>query len=129
MSITLNMWETNFNSTKNKPNVKTESEQLRTAMIRRILEGDGKASPDQRHAAFNNAGLPKPLGILIDKVAKDSYKVTDEDITAVKESGLSEDQIFELIICAAFGQATRQYDAGIEALEAAIKNERDTQKG
>lgn len=52
-------------------------------------------------------------------------KVTDEDITAVKESGLSEDQIFELIICAAFGQATRQYDAGIEALDAAMKNERD----
>ena len=114
---------------QNKTNVKTESEQLRTAMIRRILEGDGKASPDQRHAAFNNAGLPKPLSILIDKVAKDSYKVTYEDIAAVKESGLSEDQIFELIICAACGQATRQYDAGIEALEAAIKNERDTQKG
>ena len=74
-------------------------------------------------------GLAKPLSILIEKVAQDSYKVTDEDITAVKESGLSEDQIFELITCAAFGQATRQYDAGIEALEAAIKNERDTQKG
>lgn len=114
---------------KNTTNVKTDSEQLRTAMIRRILEGDGKASPDQRHAAFNNAGLPKPLSILIDKVAKVSYKVTDEDITAVKESGLSEDQIFELIICAAFGQATRQYDAGIEALDTAMKKERDKHKG
>jgi AhpD family alkylhydroperoxidase len=32
-------------------------------------------------------------------------------------SGLSEDQIFEIVVCAAVGQATRQYDAALAALE------------
>jgi len=97
---------------------------LQKEMIIRILEGEGKASQAQRRAIFNNAELTKPLSILIDKVVKYSYKVTDEDITAVKDAGFSEDQIFELVICAATGQATRQYNAGIVALDAATKKER-----
>jgi alkylhydroperoxidase family enzyme len=90
--------------------------QARKALVARILEGDGRASHAQRRAAFDNAGLREPLRSLIDKVAKHAYKVTDEDIAAARESGLSEDQIFELVVCAAVGQATRQYDAAIAAL-------------
>jgi hypothetical protein len=72
--------------------------QARKALIARILEGDGRASHAQRRAAFDNAGLAEPLSILIDKVAKHAYKVTDEDIAAVGASGLSEDQIFEIVV-------------------------------
>jgi hypothetical protein len=36
--------------------------QARTALVRRILEGDGKTSPSERRAAFNNTGLAEPLG-------------------------------------------------------------------
>jgi alkylhydroperoxidase family enzyme len=53
---------------------------------------------------------------LIDKVAKRAYQVTDDDIAAARSSGLSEDQIFELVVCAAVGQAARQYDAARAAL-------------
>jgi len=95
--------------------------QIRKALVARILEGDGRASPAQRRAAFDNQGLAEPLRTLIDKVAKHAYKVTDEDIAAARASGLSEDQIFEIVMCAAFGQATRQYDAALAALEAATK--------
>lgn len=102
----------------------SDAKRLQKQMIDRILEGDGKSSPTQRHAAFNNAGLNKPLSILIDKVARFSYKVTDDDIKAAKETGLIEDQIFELVICAATGQASRQYDAGMAALDEALKKER-----
>jgi alkylhydroperoxidase family enzyme len=101
--------------------------QMRKALVARILEGDGRASHAQRRAAFDNAGLAEPLARLIDKVAKDAYKVTDEDIAAARSSGLSEDQIFEIVVCAAIGQATRQYDTALAALEAVTEKERSEQ--
>jgi signal transduction histidine kinase len=93
----------------------------RNAVVARILEGDGRASHAQRRAAFDNAGLAAPLNTLIDKVAKRADMVTEEDIAAVKASGLSEDQIFELVVCAAIGQATRQYDTAFAALDTATE--------
>jgi hypothetical protein len=85
-------------------------EKARKTLIDRVLEDGGKASREKRRAAFNNDGLAGPESALIEKVAKSSYKVTDGDINAVKKAGLSEDQILELVICAASGQATRQYE-------------------
>ena len=97
--------------------------QAQKALVRRILEGDGKASPSERRAAFNNIGLAEPLGTLVDKVAKHAYRITDEDITAAKVSGLSEDQVFEILVCAAVGQATRQYETAFAALKDATGKE------
>jgi hypothetical protein len=97
--------------------------QARRALVRRILEGDGKAPPSERTAAFNNSGLAEPAGTLIDKVARHAYRVTDEDIAAARASGLSEDQVFEIVVCAAVGQASRQYDAAMAALDAATGKE------
>jgi hypothetical protein len=91
--------------------------------VRRILEGAGKASTSERRAAFHNSGLAGPLGELVDKVARQACRVTDEDITAARVSGLSEDQVFEIVVCAAIGQATRQYDTALAALEAATGKE------
>lgn len=99
--------------------------QARTALLRRILEGNGKASRDQRRAAFDNAGLPDPLNTLIDKVAKQAYRVADDDIAAARAFGLSEDQIFEMVVCAAIGQAGRLYDEALAALAVATKEEGD----
>jgi hypothetical protein len=96
--------------------------QARKALTSRILEGDAKAPPSERRAAFNNSGLSEPLGTLVDKVARHAHRVTDEDIAAVRESGRSEDQVFEIAVCAAIGAATRQYDAALAALEAASRN-------
>ena len=91
----------------------------RKALIKRILEGDGQASLPERKDAFSNKGLAEPLGQLVDKVANYAYLVTDEDIDAARASGLSEDQIFEVVVCAAVGQARRQYDSALGALDAA----------
>lgn len=81
------------------------------------------ASPSERKAAFNNSGLPEPLGSLVDKVARQAYRVTDEDIAAARASSVSENEIFEIVVCAAVGQATRQYDTALAALEAATGKE------
>jgi len=97
--------------------------QARRAVVARILEGDGSTSHALRRAAFDSAGLTEPLRTLIDKVAKHAYRVSDEDIAAARASGLSEDQIFEIVVCAAVGQATRQYDTALAALEAASEKE------
>jgi alkylhydroperoxidase family enzyme len=97
--------------------------QARKALVRRILEGAGKASPSERRAAFDNSGLADPLGALVEKVARHAYKVTDEDVNAAKESRLSEDQVFEIVVCAAIGQSTRQYNAAFAALTAATGEE------
>ena len=95
------------------------------ALVTRILEGDGRASHAQRRAAFDNAGLTVPLRTLVDKVAMQPTLVTDDDIAAAKAAGLSEDQVFELVVCAAVGQATRQYETALEALAAAVTESSD----
>jgi alkylhydroperoxidase family enzyme len=94
----------------------TKKRAMHKALVACLLDVDAMASQAQRRAAFDNAGLDAPLSTLIDKVAMQAYKVTDDDIAAVKASGLSEDQIYELVVCAAVGQATRQYDTALAAL-------------
>lgn len=91
------------------------------ALIVRILEGDGQASPAQRRAAFDHAALDEPLATLVRKVTDRAHEVTDEDVAAAVASGLSEDHVFEIAVCAAVGQATRQHDAALAALESATK--------
>jgi alkylhydroperoxidase family enzyme len=97
--------------------------QARKVLTDRILEGDGKTSPSERRAAFNNSGLAAPLGAFADKVAMHAYRVTDEDVNAARVSGVTDDQVFEIVVCAAIGQATRQYDAALVALKAATGKE------
>jgi hypothetical protein len=95
--------------------------QLHRALIARVLGGDGKAPTDLRRAAFDNAGLDEPIRTLIEKVAHHAYRVTDQDVAAVRAAGLSEDQIFEIVVCAAIGQAGRQYENACAALASAME--------
>lgn len=92
---------------------------LRKAVVERVLHGSATTTGDDRRAAYDNAQVPEPARALIDKVSKHAWKVTDEDIAAAKQAGLSDDQIFELAVAAALGQATRQLDAALAALAAA----------
>ena len=86
------------------------------ALVDRILNGEGRASAEQRARAFGNEGLSPPLDALIGKVAVRPAEVTDEDLAAAKASAYTEDQLFELVVCAAVGQSTRLYEAGLAAL-------------
>ena len=95
-------------------------------LVNRILQGPGRASADQRARAFDNANLPEPLRALLDKVATNSAQVTDADFATALEAGFTDDELFELVICAAVGQSTRQYEAGLAALAEATA---DTETG
>jgi hypothetical protein len=99
----------------------SEIARLHRELVTRVLEGNGTAAPELRRAAFNNAGLSEPIAMLVEKVAGHAYRVTDEDIGAVRAAGLSEDQIFEIVICAAIGQASRQYANALAALASATQ--------
>jgi hypothetical protein len=100
-----------------------EKRTVHQEVVTRVLDGNGRASRAERRAAFDNATLTEPLHRLISKVAKHPTQITDDDVAAVKASGLSEDQIFELVVCAAVGQATRQYQNALAALAVAMSGE------
>jgi hypothetical protein len=73
----------------------------------------------RRRAAFDGKGLEAPLDTFIKKVAEQPARITDEDVGAARALGRSEDQIFELVICAAVGQSSRHYESALEALDQA----------
>jgi hypothetical protein len=92
----------------------------RAALVARLLEGPGHAPTAHRSAAFHNTDVPEPVRALVDKVARNAWKVTDVDVAAVTSAGVSDDVAFELVVCAAVGQATRQTDSARQLLAAAV---------
>jgi hypothetical protein len=98
----------------------TEVRRFYRELVARVRDGEAHTPRALRESAFANAGLDEPTRTLVDKVAQRSYAVTDEDVAAVRAS-MSEDQIFELVVCAAVGAAGRQYDTALAALAEATK--------
>jgi hypothetical protein len=108
----------------------------RENVVQRALHGPGKASHAARRAAFDNQGVDAHARALVEKVARRAWTVTDEDVAATKAAGVPEDEIFELAVCAALGQATRQLDAALAVLDRAtqpdaapLNTPRDTDEG
>jgi hypothetical protein len=85
-------------------------------LVERVLEGDGRAATALRRAVFDDAVAGEPLRTLTGKVARQPARITDEDVAAVVASGVSEDEVFELVVCAAVGAATRQHESALAAL-------------
>lgn len=94
----------------------TNISRLHSELMARVLGNQGTAPKDLRQSAFDNSVPDDPVRTLVDKVAHRSDTVTDDDIAAALSTGLSEDQIFEIVVCAAVGQANRQYTNALGAL-------------
>jgi hypothetical protein len=94
----------------------SDKQALVRATEQRILTGRGMAPPDLRAKAFEDSDLPEPLAALVDKVAKRSFQVTGADFAAAVAAGFTEDQLFELVICAAVGESSRLHKAGMAVL-------------
>ncbi len=86
------------------------------ALVDRLLNGKGRTSAERRARAFRNADLPPPVQTLVDKVATRPTEITDTDFAVAQAAGFTEDELFELVICAAVGQSARLYDTGLAAL-------------
>jgi alkylhydroperoxidase family enzyme len=93
-------------------------------LVERILNGDGQAPPDWRRAAFDGSGpAEEAVRTLVNKVASDPTHIADADFRTASRAGLTDDQIWVLIICAAVGQSARQYDGAIAALATVMEQE------
>lgn len=101
----------------------TDIETSRHALVARILEGAGTVDASVRRAAFDGIAVAGPMRALLEKVVARAHEVSDEDIAGVRASGVSEDEIFEVVVCAAVGRATRRHEAALSALRACTKAE------
>ncbi len=97
-------------------------------MIDTVLTTPGDSDPAVRRAvearaaelggrSIEKAGeVPEELRKYVDKVALHAYKVTDEDIEALRKAGYSEDAIFEITLNAALGSGIARLERGLAAL-------------
>ncbi|MEO8679852.1 MAG: hypothetical protein ABI665_12440 [Vicinamibacterales bacterium] len=88
---------------------------LRAATHTALFESTGSTPKPLRRAVA--AGSPPPeLSELVRKIRSRAYTVTDDDLEILKSS-YSEDQLFEIVVAAAFGAATDRLTAAARALE------------
>jgi alkylhydroperoxidase family enzyme len=84
------------------------------------LEGPGELEPAARKAIAEEravGAVPPALLPYLEKVAYQAHTVTDEDVEALKNAGLSEDRIFEATVAAAVGAGLKRLRIGLAALE------------
>jgi hypothetical protein len=71
------------------------------------------------HGAAGGSGaeaVPDALRTYVDKVGRFAYRVTNEDVEALKHAGYSEDAIFEVTVSAAVGAGLHRLERGLTAL-------------
>jgi alkylhydroperoxidase/carboxymuconolactone decarboxylase family protein YurZ len=88
---------------------------LRAATAAALLRGSG-ATPVEVREAVARATPPADLATLVQKIRAHAYKVTDLDIDGLRNR-YTEDQLFEILVAAAFGAAEDRLAAGRRALE------------
>ncbi|MER7281111.1 hypothetical protein ABT369_42420 [Dactylosporangium sp. NPDC000244] len=90
--------------------------ELHRALVERVRDGAGRSSAEQRAQAFAGEGLAGPLDALIGGVVTRPVRVSDAAFAAAKAAGVTDDELFELVVCAAVGHSSRLYAAGLAAL-------------
>jgi alkylhydroperoxidase family enzyme len=86
-------------------------------MVRTVVDGPGTLDTGIRRAAFSGTHIADPgAARYVDTVVRHAYRVTDEDVEALRRSGYAESQILELTIAAALGAGQRRLDAALRAL-------------
>ena len=67
-------------------------------------------------AAHPDREAPPDFAPYLDKVRSNAYKVTDEDVQALKDAGYAEDVIFEQTVSVAVAAGLERLKAGVEVL-------------
>jgi alkylhydroperoxidase family enzyme len=87
------------------------------ARVKRLLEHfhsqPGRLDPATRRAAATGGVLPAPLAAWVDKVFREAWRCTDEDVERLKQAGFDEDQIYEATVAAALGAAAMRMERGL----------------
>ena len=69
-----------------------------------------------RHAAQPRREAPPEFVPYLDKVRRNAYQVTDDDVQELKDAGFSEDVIFEETVSVAVAAGLERIEAGLAVL-------------
>lgn len=89
---------------------------LRRAVEQWAAELGSRPSAKESSPPIYRGEVPPELAVYVKKVALHAYKVTDEDIEALRKAGISEDAIFEITLSAALGAGMARLERGLAAL-------------
>jgi alkylhydroperoxidase family enzyme len=70
-----------------------------------------------RDASQPGRQVPPEAESYVATVRQHAYRVTDAQVEALRASGLSEDEVFELTVAAAVGAGLDRLDAGLRAMQ------------
>ena len=61
--------------------------------------------------------MPPVAEDYVETVRRNAYRVTDAQVEALRDAGLSEDEVFELTVAAAVGAGLERLEAGLGAMQ------------
>ena len=70
-----------------------------------------------REAAQPDRAAPADFAPYLAKVRGEAFRITDQDIEALKAAGHSEDEIFEQTVSAAVAAGLERLEAGLKAMQ------------
>src|SRR5262249_36807169 len=96
--------------------------------VQALLTRPASTPPSLRQAALARAtqiaerapapaAIPDDLAPYLDQVVSDANRTTEDQVQQLKDAGYSEDQIFELTLCAALGAGLARLNRGLAALQ------------
>lgn len=91
-------------------------EQLLDELRRTALSGPAVLPASVRASLFD-ATASGPLAAFARQVADRAWTITEVDVRTLMGAGYVEDEVFETVICAALGEATRRFNLLVEAIE------------
>jgi hypothetical protein len=71
---------------------------------------------DELRAISESIPADPRLSRYLEKVRTRAYEITDEDVEALKEAGVAEDEIFEQTVGVAIAEGLRRWDAADRAI-------------
>lgn len=80
-----------------------------------VLDGPAVTDRDLRWAAASGTA-PGLWAGYVRSVRETSYRMSEEDITALKAEGIGEEEIFEITVATAVGAAVDRLEAGLRAV-------------
>ncbi len=103
--------------------------ELTARLKKAVLAGPGVTEPALRQAVHDYAAhpgdivppeVPPALHEYVRKVARQAHTVTDEDMAALRQAGVSQDTLYEITVAAALGAGLGRLQRGLAALEGEI---------
>jgi hypothetical protein len=98
-------------------------------MLESLLGRAGESEPALRRLVFERTrtgreqsqAVSRDLLAFVAKLDQRPWTIVRDDLSALRQAGYSEDQIFELIAAASAGAGVRRFEAGLGAIERAGK--------